>query len=77
MEKKVRRALRSTSNRSASGPDEINYKLLKVIQDTWAGQAVIRDVAHHLLQGTLLEEWKEMRVVMISKIGKDNKQIKG
>ena len=75
MDNKVRRALAGTSSSSAPGPDGINYKLLRMIKDTALGSALIRAVAIHLLAGTLPEEWKEMRVVMIPKPGKDHKQV--
>ena len=72
----VRTALNTTKNRSAPGPDGINYILLKKLQPTPLGEALLRDIAHHLLKGTLPAEWKEMRVIMIPKPVKDNVQIK-
>ena len=38
---------------------------------------MIKAVAIYLLTGTLPEEWKEIRVVMIPKPGNDHKQVKG
>ena len=76
MTEKVAYALAGTSNINAPGPDGVNYKLLKAIRKTNLGRAVLQDIAHELLCGTLPAEWKEMRVVMIPKPGKDHKQAK-
>ena len=76
MIKQVDKALNTTKNSSAPGPDGINYMLLKKLLPTPLGKAILRNVAHHLLQGTLPAEWKEMRVVMIPKPGKDHTQVK-
>lgn len=41
----VKEALRKTKNNSSPGPDRIPYRLIKLIQDTNLGEAVINDIA--------------------------------
>jgi len=43
--RRVEQALRKTKNNSAPGPDGVSWKLLKKIQNTALGRAVIQDVA--------------------------------
>lgn len=68
--------LSKCSNSSAPGPDGIGYSVIKDIKGTTLGNALLRDVAHHVLRGSLPEEWKLMKVVMIPKPGKDSTQVK-
>ena len=71
MEERVRRGLMGTKNSSAPGPDCISYRLIKAVKDTALGEEVINAVAIQLLEGTIPERWKEMRVVLILKPGRD------
>jgi len=41
-------SLRRPSNNSEPGPDGISYRLLKILQDTDLGQAVINDIAYNI-----------------------------
>ena len=71
MEERVRRALMGTKNSSAPGPDGISYRLIKGIKDTPLGEKHVNEVAVQLLEGTIPHKWKEMRVVLIPKPGRD------
>jgi len=74
----VRRALSRTSNNSAPGPDGISYRLLKILQDTDLGRAVINDIAFnvdHLSPNP--PPWEGLKMVMIQKPNKDHTTIKG
>ena len=71
MEERVRRALMGTKNSSAPGPDGISYRLIKAIKDTPLGVELGNEVAVQLLEGAIPEKWKKMRVVLISKPGRD------
>jgi len=76
---RVREALGRTKNGSAPGPDGVSWKLLKMIKDTQLGKAVIEDVAQVACrEGTRMpEEWRGMKMVMLSKPGKDHTKVKG
>ena len=67
----VIKALSGTSNSSAPGPDGVSYKLLKAIKDTRLGKDVVEEVATNLIRGKIPDRWKEMRVVLIPKPGRD------
>ena len=71
MEDSVRKALVGTKNSSALGPDGVSYRLMKAVRDTPLGEELISEVALHLLEGTRPAKWKEMRVVLIPKPGRD------
>ena len=71
MIEEVRKPLSGTSNSSAPGPDGINYKLLKAIKDTRLGREVLEEVTTNLILGSITDSWKEMRVVLIPKPGRD------
>ena len=71
MEERVRRALMGTKNSSAPGPDGISYRLIKAVKDTPLGEELINEVAVQLLEGNIPDKWKEMRVVLIPKPGRD------
>ena len=76
METLVERALMGTINSSAPGPDGVSYRLIKVVRDTPLGQGLMREVAESLLEGKTPPEWREMRVVLISKPGRDMSRTK-
>lgn len=76
----VRRALSKTKNTSALGPDEVTWRLLKMIKDTRLGEAVLEDVEMmvQLDIGYYGEaEWRDMMMVIIPKPGKDHSKVKG
>ena len=70
LEEKVRGALRGTSNRSAPGPDSINYRLIKMVLDTRLGGAIVKERKNPT--GVAVT-----KVVFISKPGKDHRAAKG
>jgi len=67
----VRTALSQTKNSSIHGPDGISYYLLKLIQQTNLGQALLIDIATTILTGELGDIWRALYMVMIPKPGKD------
>ena len=71
MEGRVREAPMGTRNSSAPRPDGISYRLIKAVRDTRLGEELIKEVALHLLEGTIPAKWKEMRVVLIPKPRRD------
>jgi len=77
MEELVRKALAGKSNRSASGPDGIGYKLIKQVLNLKLGRELIGEVVENLINGTIPKEWQYSKVVMISKPGKDHGKTKG
>jgi len=74
---KVRRAMTKTKTGSAPGPDGIGYKLLKFIQNTNLGKALVAEIGGWVESGIIPEETKGMKMVMIPKPGKDTKKVKG
>ena len=58
-----------TRNSSVPGPNGISYRLIKAIKDTPLGDELVNEVAVQLLEGTIPEKWKEMRVVLNPKPG--------
>ena len=68
---KVERALMGTKNSSAPGPDGIGYRLIKAVKDTPLGQGLFEEIAISLLESSTPHRWKEMRVVLIPKPGRD------
>ena len=76
----LRHMLQNTRNDSAPGPDGISWKLLKMIQHTAIGRAVLQDagqVAESKNFTRMPEEWRDMKMVMIPKPGKDHTAVKG
>ena len=67
----VEKALMGAKNSSAPGPDGVSYRLIKAVRDTPLGQGVIKEVVESLLEGRTPPEWREMRVVLIPKPGRD------
>jgi len=77
---KLRHALKKTRNGSAPGPDGISWKLLKMISGTALGRAVLEDVgqvAETARVTRMPEKWRDMKMVMIPKPGKDHTVVKG
>ena len=71
MKDRVWWALMGTKNSSTPGPDGISYRLIKAIRDAPLWEKPISKVALHLLVVIIPTKWKEMRVVLIPKPGKD------
>ena len=67
----VRGALSGTKNNSAAGPDEVGYRLIKAVRDTKLGIEVLGEVVAALRGGYIPDRWREMRVVLIPKPGRD------
>ena len=67
----VEKALMGTKNLLVPGPDGVSYRLIKAVRDRPLGQGVMREVAETLLEGRTPPEWREMRVVVIPKLGRD------
>jgi len=77
--RRVWTALGKTKNNSAPGPDGVSWKLLKTIKNTPLGRAMVEDVSQVVAGvGTKMpEEWREMKMVMLPKPGKDHERVKG
>ena len=76
----IHHALKKTRNDSAPGPDGVSWKLLKKLKDTSLGKAVLEDigqVAETEWLTRMPEEWRNMKMVMIPKPGKDHTTVKG
>ena len=52
-------------------PDRVSYRLIKAVKDTALGEELINEGAIQLLEGNILDKWKEMRVVLIPKPGRN------
>ena len=70
-EERVRTALMGTKNSSAPGPDGISNRLIKIVKDSPLGKELVNEVAVQLLEGTIPDKWKEMRVLLIPKPARD------
>ena len=72
----VRSALSGTENNSAAGPDGVGYRLIKAVRDTELGIEVLGVVVGALRGGYIPDRWREMRVVLMPKPGRDLTQTK-
>ena len=72
----VRDALSGTKNNSAAGPDGVGYRLIKAIRDTRLGNELFGEVVTALRGGYIPDRWRDMRVVLIPKPGRDLTQTK-
>ena len=72
----VRDALSGTRNNFAASPDGVGYKLIKAIWDTKLGTEVLGEIVAALRGGYIRERWRDMRVVLILKPGRDLTQTK-
>lgn len=76
----IRHLLKETRNDSAPGPDGVSWKLLKMIRDTKLGKVVLEDagqVAESRSLTRMPENWRNMKMVMVPKPGKDHTVVKG
>ena len=79
---RLKRALAKTSNTSTPGEDRISYKLLKLLLNTRLGEQTLGFLADFLKgRRTVLlstgDSNRDLTVVMIPKIGKDQSTVKG
>ena len=58
-------------NNSAAGPDWVRYRLIKAVRDTSLGREVIGEIVAALRGGYIPDRWRNMRVVLIPKPGRD------
>lgn len=72
----VQDTLSGTNNNSAAGANGVVYKLTKVIGDTKLGTEVLWGIVAALRGGYMPDKWRDMRVVLIRKPGRDLKQTK-
>ena len=72
----VRDALSGTKNNSAAGRDGVGYRLIKAIRDTRLGNELVGEVVTALRGGYIPDRWRDMRVVLIPKPGRDLMQTK-
>ena len=81
LSEKLLQALAKTNYHSTPGPDQISYRLLKMLKDTRLGTQTI-NILVDFLRGkrTILSgsgDGREITVVMIPKVGKDTTRAKG
>jgi len=77
---RILRALKKTKSSSCPGPDGISWRLLKALKDTRLGKTVLEDAGQMAQVGNKYygeEEWRQMEMVMIPKLGKDHRKVKG
>ena len=67
----VLKAIQGTSNKSVAGPDGIGYRLIKLVLGTRLGLELVELIIDHLRRGLIPDEWKEMKMVMSPKPGRD------
>ena len=72
----VRNALSGMKNNSAAGPDGVGYRMIKAVHDTKLGIEVLGEVVAALRGGYIPDRWREMRVVLIPKPGRNLTQTK-
>ena len=67
----VRGGLSGTKNNSAAGPDGVGQTLIKAVRDPRLGTEVLGKVVAALRGGYIPDRWRDMRVVLIPKPGRD------
>ena len=60
-----------TQNGSALGPDGICYRLIKAVVDTKLGRVLNGDITNGLMNGEGPESWREIRMVLNPKPGRE------
>ena len=73
----LREVLQGTSNSSAPGPDGISYRFIKAIKDTVLGTLLYRQLASYIAKGEIPVKFQLSKVMLIPKLGKDHKHVKG
>ena len=75
---RLKQALAKTSNTSTPGDDRISYKLLKMLLDTQLGEQTLARLADFLKgKRPVADDNRDITVVMIPKVGKDQSTVKG
>ena len=64
LEEMMRKALKSTSNRSTPGPDGISYRFIKMVLNTKLLKELVKEIAVSLKEGRIPEEWQRSKVVL-------------
>ena len=72
----VQAAISGTKNNSAACPDGVGYRLIKAVRDTRLGGEVLGGIVAALRGGYIPDRWRDMRVVLIPKPGRDLTQSK-
>ena len=72
----VRGSLSGTKNNSAAGPDGVGYRLIKSVRDTRLGNELLGEIVAALRGGYIPDRWRDVRVVLIPKPGRDLTQTK-
>ena len=67
----VRSALSETKNNSAAVPNGVRDRLIKAVWDTRLRIEVLGEVVAALRGGYIPDRWRDMRVVLIPKPGRD------
>ena len=67
----VRDALSGTKNNSAAGPSGVSYRLIKAVRDTRLDSELFGEVVTALRGGYIPDRWRDMRVILIPKPGRD------
>ena len=67
----VHHTLSGTKSNSAVGLDEVVYRLIKAVRDTRLGQEVLCEVVAVLIGWNILDRWRNIRVVLILKLGRN------
>ena len=74
---RVMMALKRTKNSSTSGPDGIPCRVWKMLKNTRLGRDALQDAAQcSTLHAEQPPQWREARITMIPKPGKDRALIK-
>lgn len=73
----VHRALAGTKNNFAAGLDGVGYWLIKAVRDIQLGQELLGEVVAGLRGGYIPSRWRDKRVVLIPRPGRDLTQTIG
>ena len=76
LKERVRDALSGTNNNSGASPDGVGYRLIKAIRDTRLGNELLGQGVSVLRGGYIPSRWRDMRVVLIPKPGRNLTQTK-
>ena len=76
LKERVRDALSVTKNNSGASPDRVGYRLIKAIRDTRLGNELLGQGVSVLRGGYIPSKWRDMRVVLIPKPGRNLTQTK-
>ena len=71
LKERVRDTLSGTNNNSGASPDGVGYRLIKAIRDTRLGNELLGQGVSVLRGGYIPSRWRDMRVVLIPKPGRN------